>query len=161
MKNQENKQTEKVEFNSIGKKHDILVGTTTTLEADYPMLKYINLADEGYEIESEIFQFDKELHKPTSKVVLSDIYDIQQLLRQNFGNIKGLRDVYILEKGKETQVWLILSVEDDDLRNSIYDIQYLLLTEHPYLQLDFYVVALEDRTLKSMVPTNAMRLTLG
>ncbi len=156
MKSNVDKQTEDIELSSIGNTYDFCSATTSII--DYHMLTFNNFSDRDYEIVSDIPQYDKE---PYGSKDEAEFDDIQQLLCKYFRNISELQSVYILEKEKDTQVWIIISVDDDDLRDSIYAIQYILLNEHPYLRLDFYVVPLNSRNLQSIVPTNAMRLSIG
>ena len=156
MKSNVDKQTENIKLNSIGNTYDFYSATTSIL--DYHMLTFENFSDRDYEIVSNIPQYEIGPHGPKDE---AEFDNIQHLLCKYFRNISELHSVYILEKEKDTQVWIIISVDNDDLRDSIYDIQYVLLKEHPYLRLDFYVVSLNGRNLRSIVPTNAMRLSIG
>lgn len=156
MKSHIDKETEDIKLISIGNTYKFYSATTSIL--DYHMLTFSNFSDRDYEIVSNVPRYDIEPHGPKDE---AEFDDIQQLLCHYFGNVRELYAVYILEKEKDMQVWIIISVDDDDLRDSIYDIQYALLNEHPYLRLDFYVIPLGGRNLRSIVPTNAMRLSIG
>lgn len=149
------KQTEDIELVSIANTYDFYSATTSVI--DYHMLTFRSFSDKDYEIDSNVLQHHIEPHGPKDEV---EFEDIRELLFHYFGNIKELDAVYVLEKEKDTQVWLIISIDDDDLRDRIYDIEYELLTKHPYLRLDFHVVPLDGKDLRSVVPTNAMRLVI-
>lgn len=153
MKSDTAKETEEVELISIANTVRFYSATTSIL--DYHMLTFRNLSDRGYEVLSDVLLPDAE---PGGSKDEAEFGDIQELLCEYFGGTTQLEDIYILEKEKDTHVWIVISDDDEELRDSIYDAQYKLLNEHPYLRLDFYVVPIEGGSLESIVPTNALRL---
>lgn len=124
---------------------------------DYPMLHYFSKADGDFYIETNIQQTEKKSQVVAGKI---DYKNIQEILIEYFEKLPAIEDIYLFEKEKDTQIWILIPRDNNSLRDKIYDIEYKIIKKYSFLSLDFHIVVVYGKKRESIIPSKALKMSI-